>query len=374
MSSQQRQRWRLILGEGSEGLGSLPSDLAEQALTLDYLYDREGSRANGTGGRGGKGSGTRDPSALTLPAWINKVRELFPARTVELIQRDALERYGLVELVTDPETLTQVAPSPVLLKAILSTKHLMNDQVLSAARHIVRKVVAELVEALRPQIRLAMSGLLHPHRRSRVQVASNFDPLATIRANLKNLDPATQRLVIREPIFRARTRRESERWQVITLVDQSGSMTDSVIHAAVTASIFYAMPSLQTHLIAFDTSVVDLTQDLVDPVETLMKVQLGGGTDIAQAVQYAESLVRNPRRTLVVLITDLYEGGKTGPLRASVARLVQSGVTVLVLGALTAEGTADWDRTLARRLSALGAQVGAMTPHDLAAWVAERVR
>lgn len=363
-SSERLQRWRLVLGEGSDKLGEMSDLTAQRSVALGFLYDREGA-----GDEGGSG-----PSQLTVPDWINQVHTLFPQRTRELLENDALERYGIAEMVTDPEVLERVEPSEALLKAVLATKHLMSDEVLTAARAIVAKVVRQLLDKMRPRVRLALTGRRDPTRRSRFKVASNFDPLATIKANLKNVNPDTGGMVIREPLFSSRTRRDSERWQVIIAVDQSGSMVDSVIHAAVTASIFHAIPALKSHLIAFDTSVVDLTHESLDPVETLMKVQLGGGTHIDRAMLYCESLVETPRRAMVVLITDLYEGGSEQALRNCVARLCQQGTKVLVLGALTADGTANWNKSLGTSLQRAGAEVGAMTPYDLADWVAQVIR
>lgn len=357
-------RWRLVLGEGSEALGHLEGQNLARAETLDFLYDRE------AGGR----QGGSEASSLTVPSWINQVETLFPKRTREIIQEDALERYGMLELVTNKELLERVEPSESLLQAILRTKHLMNDEVLASARQIVRKVVAQLIARMKPRIVRSLTGRRDPQRRSFHKVAANFDPRRTVRANLKNWSPTLGKLVISDPIFISRTRRHVEKWQFIIAVDQSGSMADSVIHSAVTASIFHQMPALRTHLIAFDTSVVDLTSELEDPVETLMKVQLGGGTDINRAVSYAESLVITPRRTIFVLITDLFEGGSKRALERSLARMLEAGVKVLVLGALDSRGEVGLNKALARRLARLGAKVATMTPHDLAAWVAEVIQ
>lgn len=359
-------RWRLVLGRGSEQLGNLDPQQQARSDALGYLYDREGQD-------GGAGAGY-GASSLTVPEWINEIHTLFPKRTVRTIEEDALERYGMVELVTDKELLERVEPSETLLQAILQTKHLMSSDVLQAARQIVRKVVAALVEKMRPRIRRTLTGRRDPNRRSFFKVSANFDPKRTIRANLKNYSAETRQLVISEPIFYSRTRRQSEKWQFMVVVDQSGSMAESVIHAAVTASIFHGLPALRNHLIAFDTSVVDLTSDIADPVETLMKVQLGGGTDIAQAMRYAESLITEPRRAMVVLITDLYEGGSVQDLVQCVTRMVQGGSKVLILGALTTNGAASFDEELGRRLAAQGARVGVMTPYELADWVAEVIR
>ncbi|OYN90512.1 VWA domain-containing protein [Parenemella sanctibonifatiensis] len=363
VNAERLRRWRLVLGEGSESLGELDERSSAQSAALGFLYDREST------GRGGRGAST-----LTTPEWINQIRDLFSADTVETLQADALERYEIHDLVTDLDTLGKIQPSESLLQAILSTKHLMDPEVLTAARTIVAKVVEDLLARLKREIRQSVLGKRDPQRRSQHKVAANFDPKRTIRANLKNVDPATGKLVIAEPIFLARTRADNQKWQTILVVDQSGSMLDSVIHSAVTAAIFHAIDALTSHLIVFDTQVVDLTSDVMDPVETLMQVQLGGGTDIARAMTYAAGLVREPRRTMVILITDLYEGGSVHQLRAVVKRLVADGATVLVLGALNHNGHATYDRVEGKRLADLGAQVGAMTPLQLAEWVGERIQ
>ena len=110
--------------------------------------------------------------------------------------------------------------------------------------------------------------------------------------------------MIETPLFFSRVRRQVDRWQIIILVDESGSMLDSVIHAAVMAAIFWNLRTMQIHLCLFDTQVVDVTGECTDPVEALMKVQLGGGTDIGQALAYAAETRASPRRAIVVLITD----------------------------------------------------------------------
>ena len=198
---------------------------------------------------------------------------------------------------------------------MLLTKHLMNQEVLELARALVRKVVAELVEALAKEVRSAFSGA-RQRRRSRHKSFRNFDPRGTVRANLRHYDQRAKRLVIRDPLFWSRSRRHGEQWQVIVVVDQSGSMVSSVIHAGVTAACLWGLPAIKTHLVAFDTNVVDLTSEVTNPVEMLMKVQLGGGTDIAKAVRYAASLIENPARTVVVLIAGSLRGRRPRRARA----------------------------------------------------------
>jgi Mg-chelatase subunit ChlD len=370
-----RIRWRLVLGSGAEGcLGGLPGgEWADRERALGFLYDREYGPGRNVR-RGGGGAGSLNESQLSVPDWINQVHELFPRKTIERIEKDALERYGLEEMVTNPDLLARVQPSQTLLKAVLRTKHLMNAEVLAIARRLVRKVVEELMERLARQVYAPFTGSVDRRRRSFLKVAKNFDARTTVRRNLGHYDPESKRLYIRTPYFYSRVRRQADRWQLIILVDESGSMAGSVIHSAVTASIFWGIKSLRTHLVIFDTSVVDVTQDCSDPVETLMKVQLGGGTDIGQALRYAASLVDTPRRTIVVLITDFFEGAPLPRLFTAARQLVESGVTLLGLAALDEQADPTFNREVAEGFVALGAHVGAMTPGELAEWVAQKVR
>lgn len=131
---------------------------------------------------------------------------------------------------------------------------------------------------------------------------------------------------------------------------------------------------MRTRLVAFDTSVVDLTADVSDPVELLMKVQLGGGTDIAKAVAYAQGQINNPGRSIVVLVSDFFEGGSEYELVRRVKALVESGVKFIGLAALDSGANPAYDRAMAERLVNAGAHIGAMTPGQLAAWLAEKVQ
>jgi hypothetical protein len=364
-----RVRWRLILGPDADEClrASLSQQDADCDRALGFLYDREYGDDRNTRG------GDLSTSSLTVPDWINQVHTLFPKKTIERLERDALERYKIDEIVTNPAVLSRASPSESLLKAVLRTKHLMNQEVLRMARQLVRKVVQEIIEKLAVEIRQPFFGS-RQRRPSSVRIARNFDWRTTLRRNLKHYDAASRRLVIEAPHFLSRVRRHVDKWQIIILVDESGSMLGSAIHAAVTASVFFGIPTLRTHLVLFDTAVVDVTQDCTDPVETLMKVQLGGGTDIGQALSYASTLVDNPRRTIVVLITDFGEGAPVERLYAVAKGLIESGVTLLGLAALDEQADPAYDRAVAGRLVQLGAHVAAMTPGELASWIADKVR
>ncbi|MFS8103043.1 VWA domain-containing protein [Lentzea alba] len=362
------ERWRLILGEPATGCtGRLQGDAARQDAALEWLYGRDPDLAE----RGVRKAGSGD-SVLQTVDWLDEVHHLFPRETIERLERDAVERYEITDVVTDPDVLQRIEPNPALLRAVLRTKHLMNPAVLAMARKIVEAVVRQLMEKLKTEVRTAFNGTRSRrpsiHRNSR-----NFDFRATIRANLKRYQPEERKLAIEHAKFFSRTRKHVEQWQMILLVDQSGSMVSSVIHSAVTAACLWGLPGLRTHLIAFDTNVVDLTSDVTDPVELLMKVQLGGGTDIAKATAYGAGLVDNPRRAIVAIISDFYEGGSEERLVRTVKGLAEQGTHVLCLAALDEEANPDYDRALGKRLANAGAHVGAMTPGQLAEFVAERL-
>lgn len=368
-------RWRLVLGDAAnDALGSGGARCEAYDSALSFLYDREGDLAGRAVRTGGRGEGGSAASTLTVPDWLEQIHTLFPRETIERLEQDAIERYGIEEVVTNEDVLARVEPNEALLRAVLRTKHLMNPKLRTLARRLVARVVRTLLETLRPQVRAAFSGSLDRRRSSRLKVAKNLDFWRTLRRNLKHYDVAERRIVLRTPYFFARTKRYSERWQVIIVVDQSGSMLDSTIHGAVTAACFWGIPGIKCHLVAFDASVVDLTSDVTDPVELLMKVQLGGGTDIAKAVRYAAQLVENPRRTILVLITDFYEGGDRRALVRRVGELCRAGVTFLGLAALDERAQPTYDRELAAECANEGAHVGAMTPGELARFVAEKVR
>ncbi|TCW79876.1 hypothetical protein C5O80_29780 [Burkholderia sp. SRS-46] len=364
------ERWRLLLGEPAEqACGALGADGQAADAALEWLYGRDGDRA----ARGERGA-SLGASALSTPDWINAIHTLFPREVIERLERDAVERFGIDEVVTNLEVLERIEPSESLLRAVLHTKHLMNPEVLAAARRLVAEVVRRIMARLATEVRQAFSGTRDRRRRSRVRVARNFDFRRTLAANLRRWDPERRRLYLETPLFNSRTRRHVEPWDIVLLVDQSGSMVDSVIHSAVMAACLWQLPGMRTRLVAFDTAVVDLTADVSDPVELLMKVQLGGGTDIAKAVAYAQSVVANPARTLVVLISDFYEGGSAYELVRRVKTLAESGAKVLGLAALDGQAEPAYDREMAARLVNAGAQVGAMTPGQLAGWLAEKVQ
>lgn len=374
------RRWRLVLGRYTSPLPALtervaPPYEAEDAAVdrvLSFLYDREYQEA----GREqrelkfSKRSAGSGPSQLTVPSWINELRTLFPRETYERLEAEALSRYGLHELVTQADVLERCTPSMPLLEAIMRLRSMMSPDVLRAAKRIVSHVAESVRELLMTEMKRALSGRIKHGHPVRTGPSRSFDAKTTIKRNLKHYDTKSRTLIVEQPWFRQYVRHFTD-WRVIVCVDQSGSMLSSTIHASIIASIFATIPELHTHLVLFDTEVVDLTEVCEDPVETLLSVQLGGGTDIAKATGYCSELVEQPSKTIFVLITDLYEGGDEGLLLARFQRLLESGVRCLVLAALDDKGKPDYDRTLGRKLVKMGGEVGAMTPTKLVQWLGE---
>lgn len=364
-------RWRLMLGQASQAaLGcNLEGAAAACESALNWLYERDAGVAQ----RGVRQAG-QERSRMTVVDWIESVHRLFPQETIERLEREAVEKYQVDELVTHPAVLQRVKPSTSLLQAVMKTRHLMNEQVLALARELVRRVVEELMEKLAREVLRSFSGSRRWRRSSPFRHSQDLDFETTIRANLKHYDAERQRLVVEKPYFYPHSRRHRTPWQVILLVDQSGSMGESVIHSAVTAACLCGLPALKTHLVVFDTAVVDLSDEVSDPVETLMKVQLGGGTDICKAVEYGAGLVMSPQRTMLIVITDFMEGGDSHRLVQVVRDLVAQGTLVLGLASLNPEAQPEYDREMAQRWVQVGAHVGAMTPGELANWIAEKVQ
>ena len=365
-------KWRLILGEyAAEQISYSGNDISylEMEQLLDFLYSKEYGKEEGVMER----SGGNEGSNITVPKWITKIRELFPKQTVEILEKHALEKYEMTELLTDKEVLKKLEPNRELLKTILSMKHLMKGEVLETAKQIVRKVAEELTKKMEQGIKRSLLGRVDKNSISNIKSARNFDFKRTIRNNLKHYDTTKGRIVLERVYFNDRVKKYNQ-WRVILAVDESGSMLESVIHSAIMAGIFSKLPMLDTKLVIFDTQVVDLSGYISDPVETLMSIQLGGGTNIAKALTYCEGLIENPHRTMVVLVTDLFEGGGYQNLYAVSRSIIESKAKLIVLTALDVYADPNYDKNAGARLVSMGAHVAAMTPEGLADWIGKIVQ
>ena len=367
-------RWRLVLGKSAESHGIQLDGADGQAQRIEalvgYLYGPQGGDGKPDADRSG---GLAPGHAMTVPRWVDEVEQLFPHSAKEVLERELVQRRGLRELMEKPEVLERIEPNQELVKTLLTHRDLLNEKTRALARKIIDQVVQELRKKLKLQIEPALIGAIRRDMHSPRRVYRNLDLNRTVRRNLRNFDRASGKLLVDRLFFHA-AERASRPWHVIVAVDQSGSMLDSAIYSAVMASIFCELPSVRTSLFLFDTEVVDLTDQVGQPVDVLMSIQLGGGTNIARALKYAQQLVRQPARTIVVLVTDFYEGGTERDLVCQVKDMSQAGVRMIGLGALGYDARPSFNRTTAGKCRKAGMDILSCTPERLAEAMAEMIQ
>lgn len=373
MDPHQLHRWRLILGHhaqeplshfASEPL-RLCSDDAVMDEALAAIYDE--TEGEGSPQKRAAGLGASSPR---LAKWLADIRTYFAEDVVTVIQQDAIQRKGLSQLLLEPELLKSVQPNLQLVGTLMSLRGRIPEKTKDTARMVVRSVVEKIKLQLEQQIRQAVMGALNRRQHSPIPNASNIDWKWTIQRNLKNYSPPLKTIVPERVYFYSRAQQQNH-WTVIVDIDQSGSMADSVVYGAVVGSIFASLPALETRVVAFDTEVVDLTEACGDdPVDMLFGVQLGGGTDINKSVTYCQQFIKQPGQTLFILLTDLFEGGNEAQLVRRLAEMVQAGVRVLCLLALSDSGVPSFDERLAKKLAALGIPCFGCTPARLPELVA----
>jgi Mg-chelatase subunit ChlD len=356
------RRWRLILGGGdSDGIGTgiaSGGDAGESGLELtatERAIDRALSALYDAERQGSLGS-----SAPNVARWLGDIRTYFPSSIVRILQKDALERLRLDRLLLEPEFLSEMEPDVRLVAMLLTLKQAIPSKTKDTARQVVARVAGELQRQLSQPMRQAILGSLNRSSRNRRPRYNEIDWNRTIRANLKHYQPDYRTIIPATRIGYGR--RRSALRDIILCTDQSGSMATSVVYASIFAAVLASIPAVTTRFVVFDTSVVDLTEALSDPVEVLFGTQLGGGTDIHRALSYCQTRIERPQETIFVLISDLYEGGNAGEMHAKMAALVSSGVRVISLLALNDEGAPAFDRDRAERFAALGIPVLACTP------------
>ncbi|MFF3258492.1 VWA domain-containing protein [Streptomyces sp. NPDC002932] len=363
------RRWRMVLGaDSAESTGrTLTARDAAMDGALTALYESGGRQP---GGRGGSGrSAGLGASAPSVARWLGDIRTYFPSSVVQVMQRDAIDRLGLSALLLEPEMLEAVEADVHLVGTLLSLNKVMPETTKETARAVVRKVVEKLESRLATRTRTALTGALDRSAKVTRPRHHDIDWDRTIRANLKNYltlpgedGAAGTGTVVPERLIGYGRAAQSVKKDVILCIDQSGSMAASVVYASVFGAVLASMRALRTRLVVFDTAVVDLTDQLDDPVDVLFGTQLGGGTDINRALAYCQSRITRPADTVVVLISDLYEGGIRDEMLKRVAAMKASGVRFVTLLALSDEGAPAYDRDHAAALAALGAPAFACTP------------
>ena len=351
------RRWRLALGEAAEdSTGTLSSaDDSAMDAALAALYDT--APGDGTGPRtAGLGE-----SAPRVARWLGDIRTYFPTSVVQVMQRDAVDRLGLTRLLLEPEMLDAVEPDVHLVGTLLSLNRVMPETTKATARTVVERVVRQVEERIAQHTRTAVTGALDRSSRTSNPKLRDIDWDRTIRANLAHYLPE-HRTVVPEKLVGYGRRSQAVKRDVVLAVDQSGSMASSVVYASVFAAVLASMRALRTSLVVFDTSVVDLTDKLADPVDVLFGTQLGGGTDINRAIAYSRSLITRPADSLFVLVSDLYEGGIRTEMLSRIREMLAAGVQVVALLALSDDGAPSFDRDNAAALAELGVPAFACTP------------
>ncbi|MET8460897.1 VWA domain-containing protein [Streptomyces parvulus] len=352
------RRWRLVLGgDPADGTGHpLTGRDAAMDKALNALYGKETAPRGGRDRAAGLGG-----SAPAVARWLGDIRTYFPSSVVQVMQRDAIDRLGLATLLLEPEMLEAVEPDVHLVGTLLSLNQAMPETTKETARAVVRKVVEDLEKRLAARTRATLTGALDRSARVTRPRHRDIDWHRTISANLRHYLPEYRTVVPERLVGHGRASRSVGR-EVVLCVDQSGSMAASVVYASVFAAVLASVPSIATRLVVFDTAVADLTDRLDDPVDVLFGTRLGGGTDINRALAYCQSRITRPAETVVVLISDLYEGGIRDEMLGRVAAMRAAGVGFVTLLALSDEGAPAYDREHAAALAALGAPAFACTP------------
>ncbi len=363
--AQRLARWRLILGaqaqERLEHMGAC--GLTEEQLLMDQALGAIYGGDAGADALGGHGAGS-GPSSPRISKWLGDVRALFDREIVTIIQSDAIERRGLRQLLFEPELLQNLEPDIGLASTLMTLRDQIPKRSKESVRAFIKKIVEEINRMLENDIRRAVTAALNRRAHSPLPSAAALDYKLTIERNLKNYNPDLKTILPERFFFFDRSNRTNN-WTVILDIDQSGSMGESVIFSSIMACILASMNAIKTRIVAFDTSITDLTEKSDDPVDLLYGIQLGGGTDINRSVAYCQQFIEQPAKTLFFLISDLDEGGNQASLLRRLEDMKASGVTVISLLAVSDSGSPYYSAHMAQRVSALGIPCFACTPQLL---------
>lgn len=355
------RKWRLILGKKADQDGQVPLSPEMKGMddVLEALYDSER--------KAGLGS-----SSPNVNRWLGDIRKYFPSSVVQLMQKDALERLNLEQMLLEPELLDAVEPDVNLVATLLSLKKVLPKKTKETAREVVKKVVEDLEKRLKNPLRQAIQGAINRSVRNRRPKHNEIDWHRTIRANLKNYQREFDTII--PEILIGHGKKGQALKHVVLLVDQSGSMATSMVYAGVLGAVMASLRSIKTHMVVFDTAVVDLTEELDDPVDLLFSTQLGGGTDINKALGYAKGLIRKPEDTILILISDLYEGGNENEMLKRAASIKASGTQFITLLALDDHGAPMFDKTVASKFAALNIPSFACSPDQFPSLMAAAIK
>ncbi len=353
------RRWRLVLGGAAAEGGGMELSGDDQRLdgALSFLYERGMSPEDKERNRNNVGMGASQPN---VARWLGDIRGYFPSSVVRVMQQDALDRLGLKRMLLEPEMLEAVEADVHMVTTLLSLKNVLPEKSRETARKVVRRVVEDLQRKLANPTRQAVMGSLNRAIRNRRPRHNEIDWNRTIRANLRHYQPRYRTIVPETRIGYGRKR--SSLRDIFLCIDQSGSMATSVVYAGIFGAVLASLPAVSTRVVAYDTAVADLTDQLQDPVDVLFGTQLGGGNDTPRALAYCQGLIRRPQDTVFVLISDLYEGSGSAEMLKRLGGFVAAGVQVIALLALSDDGRPSYDHQNAEALAAMGVPVFACTP------------
>lgn len=335
----------------------------QQDQVLEQIYKKQLQK------QGLHATGTLDDSHLQVVEWLDKSDRLFPASVNEKIQHHAVQEFGLHQILKDKKALSRMTPSVGLLKQILAIQSELNPEMMQEVRKIIEQVVAELLAQLRPRFQNRLTGRINRHQSLPQGVMANLDWQKTVRQNLKYYDVEQQKLMIQKVYFHSRSQRHFP-WRVILCIDQSGSMMESIIFSAVIAGILAKLPTVDLKLVLFDTNIIDLSDKAHEPVEVLLSAQMGGGTHIANAWKYCEGLAEQPQRTVVATVSDFCEGASPTQLLNQARGMLDAGIKMLGITALTAQALPFYDSNMTQRLATFGMDIASLSPDTFAQWLA----
>src|SRR5688572_756275 len=381
-------RWRLILGKSAEeplqqmgncvGQSILGGDQTELDEALDAICSGDEIEKNEWeegDKRVGPHGAVKGRTFPKVAKWLDQIRNFFPKDVVVLLQKDAIERRGLKQLLFEPEVLANVEPSLDLAATVLAMKNMVPEKAKSAARDLVRKVVEDVRKRLESQFTQAIRGALQRNRHSPFRSLPNLDWPRTIRRNLKNYNMELKTFIPENLSFFSRQQRQNQ-WNIIIAMDQSGSMATSLIYGGIMGAILASIGAVETHVVAFNhEDVVDLTEHCSDPVDLLFGIQLGGAEDYWKATSYCERFMHTPAKTLYVLLADLYDTSpNTKRFVKKMEFLLESGVKAIGLLAISDQGKPSYNEPLAQQLAKTGMPCFGCTPERLPELIAGVLR
>ena len=381
-------RWRLILGKqveesmqqmgGCAGKAILGGDQLELDEALEAIYsgdeiDKDEWESGDK--RVGPHGAVKGRTFPKVAKWLDQIRNFFPKDVVVLLQKDAIERRGLKQLLFEPEIMANIEPSLDLAATVLAMKNMVPEKAKSAARDLVRKVVEDVRKRLESQFVQAIRGALQRNRHSPFRSLPNLDWPRTIRRNIRNYQPELGTIIPENLSFFSRQQRQNQ-WNIIIAMDQSGSMATSLIYGGIMGAILASIGAVETHVVAFNhEDVVDLTEHCSDPVDLLFGIQLGGAEDYWKATSYCERFMHTPAKTLYVLLADLYDTSpNTKRFVKKMEHLLESGIKAIGLLAISDQGKPSYNHELAETLAKLGMPCFGCTPERLPELIAGVLR